>query len=196
MKIYILRHEDRTLDCSFFSPLTALGLSNANNLINFLEKLNINSILSSPFIRTLQTVYPFSNKGNIKINIEYGLSEIHHEDIIAKKSVGISLPEYLGDKYNYNCVYKSIIKHTDIKYPEKYIDVVKRVKIVLSYIIKKYAKTNTNILLVTHQSLCCSILEIINKCHTSKIDNHLMTNYPKGKICLVFENGWTFKPIN
>ena len=44
MILYILRHEDRTQDCSFFSPLTELGLRNANNLIKILEKENIINI--------------------------------------------------------------------------------------------------------------------------------------------------------
>ena len=41
MKIYILRHEHRTNDCSFFSPLTELGLDNANKLVPILDKLDI-----------------------------------------------------------------------------------------------------------------------------------------------------------
>jgi len=194
MKIYILRHEDRTQDCSFFAPLTSLGLHRSNELIKYLEKCNINIIFSSPFIRTLETISPFSKNKKIKINHEYGLSEIHHEDIIPKKAVGILLPEYIGEKLNYNCDYKSIIKHTNIKYPEKYEDVVKRIKIILKNLIIEYANTNSNILLVTHQSLCCAVLEIINK--NKSVDQQLIANYPKGKLALVFDNGWDFKTIN
>ena len=128
MKIYILRHEDRTSDCSFFSPLTELGLNNSNKLISVLEKLNIDIIFSSPFIRTLLTVKPYVLTHNKYINIEYGLSEIHHEDIISKKSVGMLLPEYIAKSFNYNCNYKSIIGYANIKYPEKYNDVVRRIK--------------------------------------------------------------------
>ncbi len=46
MKIYILRHEDRTIDASFFSPLTEKGLINANNLCFYLEKIDITKILN------------------------------------------------------------------------------------------------------------------------------------------------------
>ena len=60
MKIYILRHEDRTQDCSFFSPLTETGLNNSIKLIDHLKNENITKIYCSPFIRTLQTIYPFS----------------------------------------------------------------------------------------------------------------------------------------
>ena len=37
MKIYILRHEDRTQDCTFFSPLTELGLHNSKKLVDVLK---------------------------------------------------------------------------------------------------------------------------------------------------------------
>ena len=203
MKIYILRHEQRTEDCSFFSPLIEKGLFNAKKLVPYLKACNIDIIYSSPFIRTLQTIYPFVKQNKKTINIEYGLSEIHLVDIIPKKGLGITLPEYLGKYYNYNCNYESIIKSTDIKYPEKYDDVVKRIKIILIHLIKKYGHTNYNILLVTHQSLCTAILQIIknsNHEYSTKfktdIDNHLLYNYPKGKITLIYDNDWYFELIN
>ena len=39
MKIYILRHEHRTEDCSFFSPLIEKGLYNAKKLVPYLKDL-------------------------------------------------------------------------------------------------------------------------------------------------------------
>jgi broad specificity phosphatase PhoE len=197
MKIYILRHEDRTHDCTFFSPLTEFGLTNSIKLIKYLDMSNINLIFSSPFIRTLQTVFPFVKNKGYKINIEYGLSEIHHEDIIPKKSVGLLLPEYLGKYYNYNCNYESIISTFNIKYPEKYKDVVTRIKIILKNLIENYINTDYNILLVTHQSLCKAMLEIINSCNSNLIiDSFIINNYPKGQITLIFNNEWCFKLIN
>ena len=194
MKIYILRHENRTQDCSFFSPLTELGLSNSNKLVSLLNELNIDIIYSSPFIRTLQTIKPYILYSKKNINIEYGLSEIHHSDIITKKAVGIILPEYIAKSFNYNCNYISIITHTDIKYPEKYSDIIIRIKKILYNLIKKYYNTNINILLVTHQSLCSAILEIVNKYNI--IDTHIIHNYPKGKLSLVYDNNWVYKILN
>lgn len=200
MQLFILRHEDRTQDCSFFSPLTEKGLNNSVKLIEILKKINIDTIYSSPFIRTLQTIYPYSKKYGIKINIEYGLSEIHHEDIIPKKAVGIELPEYLINSFNNNNNYKRIMEPTSIIYPEKYEDVVVRTKKVLRDIIKNYYHSNKKILLVTHQSLCSTILKIINK--NSKLKGTLSTknidNYEKGKLCFVLDSkkGWLFKELN
>lgn len=199
MKIYILRHEDRTQDCSFFAPLTESGLANAKNLVEKLKEININIIFSSPFIRTLQTVIPYSKDANIKINLEYGLIELHHADIIPAKAVGISLPEYLAESYNYNNLYKTIVKPTDIKYPESDKDVMLRAKRVLKDIIGKYYETDSNIILVSHQSVCNAILKIVNKeseKFKGKLPEKLLNSYDKGKISLVFDKGWTYKPIN
>jgi 2,3-bisphosphoglycerate-dependent phosphoglycerate mutase len=189
MKIYILRHELRTQDCSFFSPLIKKGLENSIKLIDYLKKENIDKIYCSPFIRTLQTIYPYAKEHNIKINIEYGLSEIHHPDIIAKKAVGISLPEYLAESFNYNPEYKTIIESTKIIYPEKEIDAQNRMKRVLRKVIEDNINSNYNIVLVTHQTLCNAGLRLVNKTNN---------NYEKGKLCLIFDskNGWTFQPIN
>lgn len=201
MKIYILRHEDRTQDCSFFAPLTKNGLENAIKLVPYLEKLKLDKIYSSPFIRTLQTIYPYSKEHDKKINIEYGLSELHNDEIIAKKAVGISLPEYLAESFNYNPEYKSLLKPTDIIYPEKEKHALIRVKRVLRKIIQDYGNTNCNIILVSHQTLCNSVLKIVNK-HSEefkgKLSESTVNNYEKGKISLIFdsEKGWTYNPIN
>jgi 2,3-bisphosphoglycerate-dependent phosphoglycerate mutase len=90
MKIYILRHEDRTMDGTFFSPLTQDGLDNAVKLIELLNKYNIDCIYSSPFIRTLQTVYPYAKSKGLKINADHSLSEIQHPHIIPVKSFQIT----------------------------------------------------------------------------------------------------------
>jgi broad specificity phosphatase PhoE len=194
MKIFILRHEDRTNDCTFFSPLTELGLQNSKNLIQILEENNINLIFSSPFIRTLQTINPYLKYSNLNVNIEYGLSEIQHPDIIPPKSVGIALPEYLAKHYNYNSKYNSFIKHNELKYPENTNGIQSRTIKIIKYIIEKYYKTDYNILLVTHQGICKTILKIINK--FSSNHKNLNSEYKKGKFCLIFDNDWVFKELN
>jgi 2,3-bisphosphoglycerate-dependent phosphoglycerate mutase len=199
MKIYILRHEDRTQDCTFFSPLSEVGLRNAKRLVQVLKDNNINLIFSSPFIRTLQTVNPYLKETNQLVNIEYGLSEIHHQDIIPPKSVGLSLPEYMAKHYNYNSNYNSFIKHNEIKYPENIKDLQNRMIKVIKYIIMNYYKTELNILIVTHQSLCDTMIKIINKfspTYRHKLSNKISTGYQKGKLTLIFDNGWTFNELN
>jgi len=199
MKIYILRHEDRTKDCTFFSPLTELGLRNAKKLIPILKNININLIFSSPFIRTLQTVHSFLRESNQTVNIEYGLSEIYHQDIIPPESVGLILPEYLAKHYNYNPDYISFIKYNEIKYPENTKDCQNRMIKFIKCIIEKYYKTDLNILIVTHQGPCDTMIKIINKFskeYRHELSNEIIKGYQKGKVTLIFDNGWTFKKLN
>jgi len=195
MKLYILRHEERTSDATFFSPLTEQGLLNSNKLVNKLEKLNITKIYCSPFIRTLQTIYPFVIKyNNIKINLEYNLIEIQHESIIAPKSYGVELPLYMAKLFNYNPDYISAMKPDMINYPERFEHVEYRTKQFLKALILKYYNTNEVILLVTHQSLCQVILNIVKK--FSKLKEPLLNDYPMGTLSLVFDNNeWIYSII-
>jgi len=197
MKIYILRHEDRTIDATFFSPLTETGLYKANALIPIIEDLNITKIYCSPFIRTMQTIYPFAKKHNIKLNLEYSLMETKKKINIPKRSHNVELPLYLAKQYNYNPEYTSIITPYDIVYPEDEIFLEKRTKNFLKQLIYNNYKTNENILLVTHDDLCCIILKITDKFGITKPDVRLLENYPRGTLSQVFDNNqWNYKKIN
>jgi 2,3-bisphosphoglycerate-dependent phosphoglycerate mutase len=206
MKIFILRHEERPSDCSFFTPLTKQGLTNAKQLVLDLNKkdIKIDIIISSPFIRTLQTIFPYALNKKLKIKLEYGLSEIHIPECITQRAVGMILPEYIGESFNYDNNYESIIKYNEIKYPEDINDVKKRINKILKNLICKYKNTETNILLVTHQSLCTSALEKIIKSVNIDIEkknklnaSNIINDYTTGKLCLIFnKNQWDFQEIN
>jgi broad specificity phosphatase PhoE len=178
MKIYILRHEERTKDASFFSPLTKQGHKNAQNLVNTLKKLNINKIYCSPYIRTLQTIYPYSYKYNIPINIDYGLVEILHESIIPAKSYDVELPDYMADYFNVNKSYYPLITNKDLEYPENDEKLLKRTKKIFKHIIDTNKHTHNNILVITHQGLCKNIINIKNK----------IDEYKTGELSLIFDN--------
>ena len=91
-----------TMDLTFFSPLTKNGLENSVELIKHLEKEKINKIYSSPYIRTLQTINPYSKKYNINPKLDYSLTELYQEDNIPKKSYQITLPEYIAESFNFD----------------------------------------------------------------------------------------------
>jgi 2,3-bisphosphoglycerate-dependent phosphoglycerate mutase len=116
------------MDATFFSPLTQDGLNNSIKLMEFLEQTDIDVIYSSPFIRTLQTVYPYSKKHDIKINPEHSLSEIQHPHIIPIKSFQINLPQYIAEQFNYNPDYTSSLNPVEHVYPENDKNVSNRVK--------------------------------------------------------------------
>ena len=195
MKIYILRHEDRTMDATFFSPLTSEGLNNSVKLIEILKKHNIDKIYSSPFIRTLQTVTPYSKSMNIPINLDYSLSEIQHPHIIPEKSYQITLPLYIAESFNYNPKYTSLFNPVDYKYPENEKLVEKRVKRFMGKILTDELKSKHNILIVSHQVVCNIILKFANR--NTDVNLDVTHNYPRGGLTQVFnKDEWVFEPIN
>lgn len=195
MKLYLLRHEDRTSDLSFFSPLTEEGLDNSIKLVDKLEKYKIDKIYSSPYIRTLQTVYPYSIKNNKKINLEYSLLEYQIPDIIAPEGKNVRLPKYLAEKFNYNDKYSSKIYPEDIKYPETMSDVEKRVKKFLKDLFIEYKRQDVNILLVTHQIVCVIISNLAIKAKNDENKKEIK-EYPKGLLTKVFDlNVWDYEKL-
>ena len=163
MKLYILRHEDRTMDATLFSPLTENGLHASIKLIEILNGQEIDYIYSSPFIRTLQTIHPYTKFKKLKINIEHSLSEIQHPHIIPEKSFTISLPKYIAKSFNYNKKYTSLLNPINHNYPEDEESVNIRVKAFISKIMNEHLDTKYNIILVTHQIICNAILKIATK---------------------------------
>jgi len=197
MKIFILRHEDRTQDASLFAPLTKIGLEKSVKLANTLDEINITTIYSSPYIRTLQTIYPYVKTKGKNIKIDYSLSEINDDNLISKNSVGTNLPEYIAESFLYDSQYKSVIQPENIPYPEKERDVQKRIKQFLKGIILNHYQRDDNIIIVTHQVVCSNILKMINKLTGNKIDESIIKNYPIGGLTLVLNNlDWVFQPIN
>lgn len=205
MKIYILRHEDRTMDLTFFSPLTKNGLDKSLKLSDDIQKLNIDTIYSSPYVRTLQTIYPYSNQKKIPIKLDYSLTELYQSQNIPKKSYTITLPEYIAESFNYDKSYTSSIRPTDIKFPENLKDFKKRVKLFLNDLISINHKSNKNIILVSHQGVIDTIQRIIQKSNNKSeiaLDNNSTVNndeyhYPKGGLTRIFDNNkWTFEKIN
>ena len=196
MKIYILRHEDRTMDASFFAPLTKEGLDNSVKLIKLLKEHEIDKIFSSPFIRTLQTVHPYAKSIGKPICIDYSLSEIQHPEIIPKKSYQISLPLYIAESFNYNPKYTSIFNPMDHVYPETDKIVEKRVKKFIMKIFNEHLKSRSNILIVSHQIVCNNLIKRSTK-KMRGFNYDITYNYPKGGLTKIFDTDeWLFEPIN
>ena len=111
MKIYLLRHEIRDLkNPTFYSPLLKQGLINAQKLKYTLRDINFDIIISSPFKRVLQTVKPYCDLEDKKVNIEYSLYEqiYNHENATVKfdrnnfrKDLKSSDEEFYLKNFNY-----------------------------------------------------------------------------------------------
>ncbi|MBT2668688.1 histidine phosphatase family protein [Bacillus sp. ISL-4] len=73
-KIYIVRHCEAQGQPSE-SQLTEKGSKQAKYLVDFFSNVKIDRIISSPYLRAIQSVEPLSEKTNIKIEIDERLSE-------------------------------------------------------------------------------------------------------------------------
>ncbi len=187
MKLYLLRHEIRNLrNPTFYSPLLPEGLKNAESLKYVLNKKNINLIFSSPFKRVLQTVKPYCDDKNMKVNIDFSLYEqiYYHTDVDInfdkddfKKDIKSSDAEY----YLKNKSYKSYLPLSEIEFTK---DAKKRANDFVNYIINKYKDTDYNIVLASHGGLISQILGVED-------------TYPMGGLCLYFDGiNRCNKPVN
>jgi 2,3-bisphosphoglycerate-dependent phosphoglycerate mutase len=73
-KLFIIRHckaEGQPAE----ADLTKDGYIQANNLAEFFADAKIDRVLSSPFLRALETVKPFAKKQNLEVEVDTRLSE-------------------------------------------------------------------------------------------------------------------------
>jgi broad specificity phosphatase PhoE len=172
MKVILLRHEDRELDMGFNSNLTDQGIYNTIKLSEKLKELNINHIYSSPFIRTLQTIYYYAFNYNNKVNVEYGLYEyLHNPYFLINPSIyDISNIKDEDLKSIINNDYISNIDINDFYVLENEIELQKRISIFFNYLIEKYKDTNDTILIVSHKGVINKIKSMYFKKTNMKDD--------------------------
>ena len=187
MKLYLLRHEKRSLrDPTFHSPLLQNGLRDAEKLKYFLDDLNINLIFSSPFIRVLQTVKPYCNMKGMKVNIEYSIYEQIHPHTNVDKNFDrnnfrIDLTPSDKEYYLKNKSYNSYLPLSKIQWSK---DTLWRISNFINHVIRKYKDTDKNIVLACHGGLIADFLNIDDL-------------YPMGGLSLINDNGKkVFKPMN
>ena len=158
MQLYVIRHEKRDKSPAYFTHLTEEGLFKSLNIIPYeLKKYNIDIIYSSPYLRCLETIEPFSKQNNKLINIELGLCE-------SDLQINIKDIQDTIKYFNYNSNYVSIVSENDINYGSKNVySMVYRVKKMLNNIIEQHKNTNNNIILVTHMSIVNILFHLINK---------------------------------
>ena len=154
MKLILLRHENRTSDYTFFSPLTELGI---NNSINLEFPIDVDYIFSSPYIRTIQTIYPYCMKNNKLINIEYGLKEfLFNPEAVYYNSLNYLYPQW--EKYIYlnniiNNNYKSIIENNIIHIPEIEENLDNRLVNFFNTLLSTSNLLDKTILIISHQGV-------------------------------------------
>ena len=163
MRIILLRHEERGYDISFNSELTDNGIINSFLLINKLKKYNIDVIFSSPFIRTLQTIYPYATKYKKLINIDYGLYEYIHNPyfLLIKWYYNINDIEDRDLQTIINKNYTSIVDENDFSILEDETDLSLRLIKFFNYLKQNY--NDKTVLIVSHKGVINKIKDLFIK---------------------------------
>ena len=179
MRLYIIRHEERFDTPKFFTSLTHNGRENSIKLINKIQELNIDKIYCSPFLRCIQTIQPYCDKFNKKINIEYSLYEGIHSDNFRVYDFDHSHTElyekWPSFKNIINDDYNSYLSLKDLKYPENtFQNVYNRI----IPFIESIRNSEGNILLVSHMTPIIVVRDHIR--HNNIINQEY--NFPMGYI--------------
>jgi broad specificity phosphatase PhoE len=165
MPVYILRHEQRNPQNPLFeSSLTARGLCNAVRLVDKLVPLHIDTIYASPFLRVMQTIYPYCKATQKKVHIENALYESMDSLLFHKHNSSYTwcdLPPRFHDivhKHNY-----SSLCHT-VKLYESFEDVCERVRPFVEHLQhqQKHNTTDHNVLLVTHLTTANALRHVVD----------------------------------
>jgi len=167
MKLFVLRHEERGIDPLPLSPLTSAGFINSITLINDIDKINPDIIYCSPFLRAIETIYPYSRYRNKKINIENSLYEyVHapefkyynyiHRPMDLNKS---AYQELMTTRINTE--YESFLNVYNINFPEIEENILSRVHNFIHKLESDKKLKNKTILFVTHMSTINAIKSYI-----------------------------------
>lgn len=144
--IYIIRH-CKAEGQSKESQLTEIGFTQATELSSFLSDIKVDRIISSPFLRAIQTIKLFAEKRDINIEIDSRLSE--------RVLSSISFSDWL-DKLN------ATFNNLELKYEggESSKEAMSRIVEVVDDIV---ASDSENTIIVTHGNLMSLLLNHFDK---------------------------------
>lgn len=197
MKIYFLRHEKRPQEQTFEISLTEEGHQDAQKLIPLLNSLSIQEIYSSPFLRCLETLYPFCKNNNKNINIENSLYEFVTERLFTKSNYKQSLTSSQKSSYLVNNDYTSFFDIENLFFPQTEKLMEERVYAFLNYLINQYQNQNISILLCGHKKIVDKIYNLYLKKQDLSDENIKKIEYPMGGVSLVYENNtYCYQPLN
>lgn len=185
MKLFALRHFQRYDDTSFYSSLTLEGFTQSLAIVEKLVKLGITHVYASPFLRVMQSVYPFVNMSAAKedmqmlrVRVEPMIGEMRNNEnfepahLFERGVNDIPLKFFSIIDWSYNPMAQ--IFHVDK--PEQFEDVVERTMQFMHSLSENHGD-NDRVLIVTHSSVINAFRRIYNVG-----DNVDDTPFPYGEV--------------
>ena len=165
MEIYFIRHEEtlwntlKIFQGSSDSPLTELGISQAEKLSAKLKDVKFTDFYSSPMGRTIQTTKIIMGDRKQKIKFIDEFKEISMGDIegVPRSEFEEKYPKEFYDFFNNPVDYDPKVYHG-----ENYYEVIERVKKGLDKLLS-YLNDNDRVVVVTHGVTLKALFHIIAK---------------------------------
>lgn len=190
MEIYFIRHGEtlwntlKIFQGSSDSPLTELGISQAEKLSKKLKDIEFTDFYSSPMGRTIQTTKIIMGDRKQKIKFMEEFKEISMGDIegVPRSEFEEKYPKEFYDFFNNPVDYDPKVYHG-----ENYYEVIERVKKGLDKLLS-YLNVNDKVVVVTHGVTLKALFHIITK---EKMDELGAAKVPQNtSVSIVkYENG-------
>ena len=166
MKFIILSNADTSnefkKDNSILKPtdmLSKKGFENSDMLQSLMPETP-DLIFASPYISSLQTVYPYCINNDKTVNVDNSLYPCDHEDMQKVIYNVLKYHNYLYDIINNN--YSDSILSNNILDNESIFDIKNRLSPFLYKITRRLTKTNNVVLIVAQKCICQLILNHFN----------------------------------
>lgn len=161
MRFVIIPSDKSSYSNDFSSILTEQGFDYADKLATIIDEINPDVIYSSPFIRALQTIYPYCVEHKKNVNVEYSLSPVERFDSKYQYFTPSLITHKEHFSYIYNIIddtYKTKTLPSNIIRNETTVDIGNRLYPFLYSLKKKYENKRFTVVLVTHLDICPIII--------------------------------------
>lgn len=160
MKIIIVKYCHGVCSDDCMATLSYSGFKEADELIGKLNNYKFDEIYCSPYLKTLQTIFPYCHalgKDNL-VNLEYSLLPKNKIDIDDKATMFVNFYTDIKEYFNYitpilNTKYETSVYPTNVKIKETTVDIENRLHPFLYNLRNKHHKANKTILIVTHDDI-------------------------------------------
>lgn len=164
MSIFLLRHCERDKNPHFHSSLTTYGLKEAEKLVEQLKTYDFVEIYTSPFLRTLQTIAPYSKLSGTRVRVENAIYECIREPYFEADNFRFGIDDI--KKYNdfddiVDYSYTSKVPLEQIQCTDDLSVIYDRIKPFIDDMIINCETDGCNRLLVTHRTTYNIILNYI-----------------------------------
>lgn len=186
MKIIIIPSAQSLPFNDFSTILSKSGLDCADTLASVVNDINPDIVYCSPFIRAIQTIYPYCIQHDKNIKVECSLSPLKRFDskfeycTHSLRSYKDSFP-YLFEIFDVS--YQTTILSNNITRNETRDDICNRLYPFLYQLKREFGEKNITIVLVTHSDISPFIVQYLKDISVVVLDNSCVSSNEETLCC-------------